>query len=275
MLREAYIMEAKVAYLQETLYGTDGSLLSDVVKEEYYQKNYTRFKHVFLFTYSAVYERDANGDDIYFNDNDSIAYDKVNGTAKNGADGKPVTDENGDTVYYTADGKIAYDKVNGFRAYVYNEDGYVTTRQYTEDEVAEVKAKAEQVLEMAKSGEDFDELLEIYGEDPGFAEYTNGYYLTAASEYEIAEVKDVLPEMKTGEIRLVQSDYGFHIVKKYELDEGAYKDKTNADFFTDFNDKLMTDMFLNLVGQYTDKVEVDEELASSIEIRDVAANYYY
>ena len=37
----------------------------------------------------------------------------------------------------------------------------------------------------------------------------------------------------------------------------------------------MTDMFLNLVGQYTDKVEVDEELASSIEIRDVAANYYY
>ena len=139
----------------------------------------------------------------------------------------------------------------------------------------EKKAKAEQVLEMAKSGEDFDELLEIYGEDPGFAEYTNGYYLTAASEYEIAEVKDVLPEMKTGEIRLVQSDYGFHIVKKYELDEGAYKDKTNADFFTDFNDKLMTDMFLNLVGQYTDKVEVDEELASSIEIRDVAANYYY
>ena len=275
MLREAYIMEAKVAYLQETLYGTDGSLLSDVVKEDYYQKNYTRFKHVFLFTYSAVYERDANGDDIYFNDNDTIAYDKVNGTVKNDADGKPVTDENGDTVYYTTDGKIAYDKVNGFRAYVYNEDGYVTTRQYTEAEVAEVKAKAEQVLEMAKSGEDFDELLEIYGEDPGFAEYTNGYYLTAASEYEIAEVKDVLPEMKTGEIRLVQSDYGFHVVKKYELDEGAYKDKTNADFFTDFNDKLMTDMFLNLVGQYTDKVEVDEELASSIEIRDVAANYYY
>ena len=56
MLREAYIMEAKVAYLQDTLYGSDGSLLSDVVREEYYRKNYTRFKHVFLFTYSAVYE---------------------------------------------------------------------------------------------------------------------------------------------------------------------------------------------------------------------------
>ena len=141
------------------------------------------------------------------------------------------------------------------------------------------KKRIDEALQLTPEGvkvcSDFDELLEIYGEDPGFAEYTNGYYLTAASEYEIAEVKDVLPEMKTGEIRLVQSDYGFHIVKKYELDEGAYKDKTNADFFTDFNDKLMTEMFLNLVGQYTDKVEVDEELASSIEIRDVAANYYY
>ena len=34
-------------------------------------------------------------------------------------------------------------------------------------------------------------------------------------------------------------------------------------------------MFLNLVNQYADKVEIDEELASSIEIKDVAANYYY
>jgi hypothetical protein len=59
------------------------------------------------------------------------------------------------------------------------------------------------------------------------------------------------------------------------LDEGAYKEKVNADFFTDFNEKLMTDMFLNLVNQYADKVEINEELASSIEIRDVAANYYY
>lgn len=275
MLREAYIMEAKVAYLQDTLYGTDGSLLSDVVREEFYQKNYTRFKHVFLFTYSAVYEQDANGDDIYFTDDDKISYDKINGTTKLGADGSPVKDENGDSIYYTADGRVAYDKVNGSRAYVYNKDGYVTTRTYTDEEVAEVEAKANQILEMAQSGEDFDELVEIYGEDPGFAEYTSGYYLTDASEYEIAEVKDALPDMKTGEIRLIRSEYGFHVLKKYELDEGAYKDSVNADFFTDFNEKLMTDMFLNLVNQYADKVEVNEELASSIEIRDVAANYYY
>ena len=275
MLREAYIMEAKVAYLQDTLYGTDGSLLSDVVREEFCQKNYTRFKHVFLFTYSAVYEQDANGDDIYFTDDDKISYDKINGTTKLGADGSPVKDENGDSIYYTADGRVAYDKVNGSRAYVYNKDGYVTTRTYTDEEVAEVEAKANQILEMAQSGEDFDELVEIYGQDPGFAEYTSGYYLTDASEYEIAEVKDALPDMKTGEIRLIRSEYGFHVLKKYELDEGAYKDKTNADFFTDFNEKLMTDMFLNLVNQYADKVEVNEELASSIEIRDVAANYYY
>lgn len=275
MLRDAYIMEAKVAYLQDHLYGTDGSLLSEAVREEFYQKNYTRFKHVFLFTYSAVYEKDANGDDIYYNDNDTIAYDKVNGTTKNGADGKPVTDENGDAIYYTADGKVAYDKVNGFKAYVYNKDGYVTTRQYTESEVAEVEAKAQQILEMAKSGESFDELVEIYNEDPGFEEYTNGYYLTNGSQYEIEEIKEVLPEMKEGEVRLVRSDYGFHVVKKYELDPGAYADSVNSDFFTDFITNLMTDMFLNLVGQYTDQVEVDEELASSIEIRDVAANYYY
>jgi parvulin-like peptidyl-prolyl isomerase len=194
---------------------------------------------------------------------------------KAGADGNPIKDEKGESVYYTADGRIAYDKVNGQRAYVYNEDGYVTTRAYTKDEIAEVEAKANEIFEMAKSGEDFDELVEIYGEDPGFGEYLNGYYLTDESEYEIAEVKDELPGMQEGEIRLIRSDYGFHVLKKYELDEGAYKEKVNADFFTDFNEKLMTDMFLNLVNQYADKVEINEELASSIEIRDVAANYYY
>ena len=275
MLREAYIMEAKVAYLQDTLYGSDGSLLSDVVREEYYRKNYTRFKHVFLFTYSAVYEQDANGDDIYYADDDTIAYDKINGNPKADANGNPVKDDQGNTVYYTADGRISYDKVNGQRAYVYNENGYVTTRTYSKDEIAEVEAKANQILEMAKSGEDFDELVEIYNEDPGFSEYLNGYYLTDASEYEIAEVKDALPDMQEGEIRIVRSDYGFHVLKKYELDEGAYKDSVNADFFTDFNSNLMTDMFLRLVEQYADKVEIDEELAASIEIKDVAANYYY
>jgi hypothetical protein len=34
-------------------------------------------------------------------------------------------------------------------------------------------------------------------------------------------------------------------------------------------------MFLNMIAKYIDQVEVNEELASSIEIRDVAANYYY
>ena len=33
-IRDAYIMEAKVAYLQDHLYGSDGSLLSEAVREE-------------------------------------------------------------------------------------------------------------------------------------------------------------------------------------------------------------------------------------------------
>ncbi len=270
MLREAYIMEAKVAYLQDHLYGTDGSLLSDVVREEYYQKEYMRFKHVFLYTYSAIYVQDANGDDIYYNDDDTIAYDKVNGTTKDGA-----KDSDGNLIYYKEDGRIAYDKVAGSRAYVYTEDGYVKTRQFTDEEVAKVKETAEQVLAMAESGEDFDELVELYGRDPAFEEYTNGLYLTADSEYEIEVVKEALPEMEVDELRLIRSDYGFHVVKRYALDEGGYKEKVNADFFTDFNQKLVTDMFLNMVAKYADAVVVDEELASSIEIRDVAANYYY
>lgn len=275
MLRDAYIMEAKIMNLQNTLYGVDGALLSDVVKEEYYQKNYVRFKHVFFFTYGAVYETDENGDAIYYNDNDSIAYDKTNGTTKTDENGNTVKDANGDPVYYTADGRISYDKKNGLRAYVYDKNGYVTTRKYTDEEIELARGKAEQIYQMAQADYDFDELVEIYNEDQGLDEYTNGFYLTPASEYEVEVVKEAVQEMKVGEIRLIESDFGFHVVKRYELDEGAYHDTVNADFFSDMTQNIMTDMFLKLVNQYADRVEVNEELVNSIEIRDVAANYYY
>ena len=275
MLKEAYIMEAKVAALKESLYGKDGALISDVVKEEYYQKNYMRFKHVFLFTYSAVYETDKNGDVIYYGEDDHIAYDKVNGKSATDESGALIKDEKGDTVYYTEDGKIAYDKKEGLRAYVYDENGYVKTRQYNDEEKAAVKAVADEVYGLASSGEDFDELVELYGEDPGMNEYTNGYYLTTDSEYEVKAVLEALPEMKDGEIRLIQSDYGYHVVKREALDEGAYSDSVNADFFTDFVSNVMTELFLNKVNAYADQVVVDEALLEGLDIKSAKPNYYF
>lgn len=275
MLREAYIMEAKVEALQEKLYGKNGSLISDAVKEEYYQANYTRFKHVFLFTYVPVYITDENGDSVYYGDGNHIAYDKTVGTPRAGTDGEWLKDGQGDVIYYTADGRIAYDKTSGLRAYAYDENGYVQYRQYTDKECEAVAEKAEKIYERALSGEDFDYLVDNFNEDIGLKEYTNGFYLTADSEYEVKEVLEALPDMAVGEIRLIRSDYGYHVLKKYELDKGAYADSVNADFFTDFSGNLITQLFLGRIATYAEMVVVDESLLDGVDVKHSAANYYY
>ena len=113
VLREAYIIEAKVKYLTDTMLGTNGELIGKELIDGYYQENYARFKQIFLYTYT-VYKTDANGDEIYYLSDGRIAYD-TSATPKLDFAGSAVTDENGDAVYVTEDGRIAYDITKGVR----------------------------------------------------------------------------------------------------------------------------------------------------------------
>lgn len=51
ILRELYIIETKIEFLQEYLYGDNGiEKISTSVKNKYYEENYARMKHIFLYT---------------------------------------------------------------------------------------------------------------------------------------------------------------------------------------------------------------------------------
>lgn len=51
ILREVYIIEAKLDYLEEYLYGANGKeKIADEEKDEYYKENYVRVKQIFLYT---------------------------------------------------------------------------------------------------------------------------------------------------------------------------------------------------------------------------------
>ncbi|MBE5040444.1 peptidylprolyl isomerase [Ructibacterium gallinarum] len=87
------------------------------------------------------------------------------------------------------------------------------------------RAKAEEILNRAKSGEDFDALMEEFNEDTGETEagYTFGpgemmpAFEEAAFKLKLNEISD-----------LVETSYGYHIIKripgKYEL-EGYWKEQ--------------------------------------------------
>lgn len=287
VLREALIIEAKLSYLNDYLYGSDGSKIGHEIKESYYEANYVRFKHIFFYTYTPVYETDSEGNDIYYTDTSKkkMAYDTSALKRRNDA-GEEVKDKNGDVIYETADGKIAYDKKNGQRIPLYDENGRVITREFTKEELISVSDHATLIMENLSGKEGnytlFDSYVEEYSEDDGSLKYSNGFYMTRDANYDSPEVLEAVCEMKAGEIRKIHSEYGIHIVMKYELEKNGYAKTENSDFFVNkdtgalvFLDKLKSSLLLQKLSPAISEVKVYSDRLSAISLKDLEPNFYY
>ena len=281
LLREAYIIEEKIAFLKDTVYGADGELIAKNLIDDYYEQNYARFKQIFFYTYDYVYITDDNGDDIYYNKNGKIAYD-TNATPKTDSDGKAVYDSNGDRVYINVneDGlsRIAYDKKNGTRHHKTAEDGSYVIANLEGDELQAVLDSAAQTMEKTAAN-DFTGFEALMSEDET---YPNGYYMTRDTNYDSPEVVEALFEMEIGEVRMISSDYGIHIIMKYELEEGGYSKKDNSDFFISTetgNYVFMSDIKNQLMSSYLekhkDKIIIDNALLDGVDMKSVSPNFYY
>ena len=112
-------------------------------------------------------------------------------------------------------------------------------------------------------------------------EYKNGYYMTKDSDYDAPEVIDELFDMSVGEVRMVHSEYGIHIVMKYELEDGGYASAENKMFFRDadgvylFLETLKNQLLTEKLKPYKDRIEIDDGLIEGIDIKSASANYYY
>ena len=167
MLREAWILAAKIDQLKTELYGEGGSKILDNVKEDFYQLSYRRAKVLHIANYYHKHDKDDDGRSVYYlldkNGNidlTKIAYDtakeKTGELDKHGAEiyreeggiaydtknGLPSEDEKrdakGDLIYYDEDGKILYDTEKGKPTEEKDENGNTIYRKwviaYNEDE---------------------------------------------------------------------------------------------------------------------------------------------
>lgn len=113
----------------------------------------------------------------------------------------------------------------------YNENDYVRAKhiliqfptntdgsEVTEEQKAEAKAKAEEVLAKVNNGEDFDALIEQYNEDPGMTTNPTGYYFGKGSMVEPFETATYA--LEEGAVSgLVETTYGYHIIKRLPIDD--------------------------------------------------------
>ncbi len=283
VLKESYLLEAKISYLKDELFGVNGNLISDRLIEDYYQDTYARFKQVFLYTQDYVYETDTDGQDIYYKKDGSIAYD-TSATAKKDEAGTLIQDKNGDQIYVTKSGKVAYDKKNGTRRAVKDENGKDVIADLEGTELKLVIDTATQIQAMVEENDfdGFDQLVADYSEDPVMETAENGYYLTESTSFHSEEVVKALFKLNVGESAMVRSEKGIHIIMRYELDEGAYKKNENSDFFIStttgtyvFLPALKNILLTDYLEQYKDQILLDEEVFSTVDIKSVNANFYY
>lgn len=85
---------------------------------------------------------------------------------------------------------------------------------------AETLAKATEVLEKVKAGEDFDKLIKEFGEDPGTQSYPDGYFFGKGEM--VLPFEETAYSLEIGETSgLVETPFGYHIILRLDIDDPA------------------------------------------------------
>lgn len=292
ILKEVYTMEAKLSSLQSYLYKQAGSN----VKDDYLKQNYVHFYQVYLASYQYVYEQDENDDVIYYHTagelKNHIYYDVYNGITKEDENGELKKDENGDIIYYVNDGtftRIAYDKVNGSPVNVMTEDGKeFKTEDMTTEELKTLETKANDLCTKLQgcTHEQFLEYIEREGEagSDQTSEYSDGYYLQRNVDYSasgedfsyLATIVEKLDSMKSGDVALVPSSFGYHIIRKYEPTEKAYDMEENEAWFENFEDALSEKLLRELCAPFESDIKLNEDRRKNAPtMKQVQGNFYF
>jgi len=80
---------------------------------------------------------------------------------------------------------------------------------------ADAEAQVRSLLKQLEAGADFDALMKAYSEDPGSASTARAYDVSPGAQL-VIEFKQLGLRLNVGEVGVVQSDYGFHIMKRVE-----------------------------------------------------------
>ena len=287
MLKEYYTIKAKFKAVQDHIYSTTGPN----IKNQYVNEHYVHFYQLFLANYTYVYETDKNGDTIYYNPSTSKILYKETDYTQTDASGKVETDSKGQIVYYTdvTRDHISYDTKNGQPSYKIDADGesYVT-KPMTEDELDKLVERANDLHQSLQgvAKDTFVARANAESDDTQAAIYTDGYYLQKGMDYS-ASGQDFLyldtiveklsdPAVKVGDVIMISSPSGYHILMKCSPTENAYELEANDVWFSGFATLLTGDLFADRVEPYRSQIEVNQKVyAKAPSMKEVGVNYFY
>lgn len=139
----------------------------------------------------------------------------------------------------------------------------LTGAPLSEEKIAEKRALAEDVLSRINAGEDFDELMKEYCEDPGVEGAPDGYvfaqgqmveeFETAAFALQVNQVSDI-----------VESSFGYHIIKRVPFDlDGEQEKECMREYQLNYGTPKMDELTKKWKAEA--KIEINDKVYDAIE----------
>ena len=115
------------------------------------------------------------------------------------------------------------------------------------------EALANAILEKAKAGEDFDELIKLYNQDPGMASNEDGYIFKDGDM--VDEFYECVKSLEPGEFGICKSTYGYHIIQRLPFSESEEKfatwyENNEAAVGSALEDKMRDDRFEEMCKEH-------------------------
>ena len=119
----------------------------------------------------------------------------------------------------------------------------------------EAKKEAQAVLDRLNNGEDFDALLTEKNEDAGEAQYAKGYTFTEGQM--VDEFYNAAKALQEGEVSgLVKSKYGYHIIKRCELNQDEFENMRDAIIAAVASEKGTAGSIDEMMQQWIDEADI-------------------
>jgi peptidyl-prolyl cis-trans isomerase D len=146
------------------------------------------------------------------------------------------------------------------------------TQNKTDAEVAEIKHKAEDVLKQAKKGAKFEDLAKKYSEDPGTKD-KGGDLGWIVEKQTVPEFEKAAFSLSKDQISdLVQTKYGFHIIKLLD------KETAHTKSFDEVKDSLRAPLVLSQADKEAsneaDKISAEVRRSNKTSLDDLAREFH-
>lgn len=147
---------------------------------------------------------------------------------------------------------------------LYNDQKTEEANAYLEEKLKAIYPKVQEVLTKIKNGEDFDKLIEEYGEDPGMVGNDEGYIVKEDGQY-VPEFEEASLKLKEGQVsEPVATTFGYHIIKAYEvINEKVYTlEEKKEEIKESINTQKENEKWQALLDEWMEKATIErhEEL---------------